>query len=260
MQKLTRLITLVILSLSLPMHAAYVLESLGSGSTALTGTPTRHAAISFTPFTVNRSATGFGNITETQPSIIEGAWFQYTFTVPSTGGTNPNFDMQNTMGGMWSGMGGPTNGEWQRGPTTSTWSRGIRIQHDYRDRVGTNATVRPATAVEITPTLNTTLAMPKANEVISVLMVFNAITNDFEYTYRNLTTNEVFQHTILGSVSAAPTSNITFNTLNLRSDSGIEFLDYSFGSLHVVPEPTKPLLLLAGIFLLSCIRRRKIRA
>lgn len=244
-------------SATLSVKAAYHFTTLASGTQQLVlSSGSMHTStVNFATNTVNRSATGFGDQSLNAANVIEGMWMQYSFTVPS--GKASNFDMQHTMGGMWSGFGGPMTGEWQRGPTSSTWNRNTRVQHDFVDRPGTAATLRGTDAT--VPIVGSTLSMPADGDVFQVLMVLNAITNSLEYTYTNLTKNEVFTYTLTNAHSGIPNTNLSFNNWILRSDVGpITSVNYSLGTLHVIPEPSIPMLLAGGFTIVACMRRRAI--
>jgi hypothetical protein len=232
-------------------QAAYVLTEVGSGTATLTLPPPPSASnqamgsVSFAAITVNRSAPGFGDVTNNNPGVIEGAYYTYTFVTPSTA----NFDVQHTMGGLWSGWGSPGNGAFQRGPTTSSWSRALRYQHDYP---GTNPTSSAPVGSTVPP--NTTLDVPTAGDLLSVGVYMNAITDSIDYIFSNLTTGQTFSYTFTNA--GLPTGNISFSGISFRSDTGITSFDYTYGTLAVIPEPDRLLLLgLAGMPLL--LRRRR---
>ncbi|WP_166442538.1 PEP-CTERM sorting domain-containing protein [Phragmitibacter flavus] len=235
------------------VDAAYVLNQVGSGTATLTIAPPpasqtqASGTVNFAAITVNRSAPGFGDTTMNNPNVIEGAYYTYTFTAPGTA----NFDVQNQMGGLWSGWGSPNNGIFQNGPTTSSWARGLRYQHRYPDDTTSSFPVGS------TVPNNTTLAVPTAGDILSVGIYLNAISNEIDYVYSNLTTGESFSYTFTNA--GVPADNIlSFNNIAFRSDSGITTFAYTYGTLAVVPEPGRiSLLALAlGICVLRRSRRR----
>lgn len=230
------------------VQAAYLITQVGSGTATLSVTSPPNAgtagSASFSTITVNRSAVGFGDTSQNNAAVIEGAYYTYSFTAPST----TNFDVQNAMGGLWSGWGSPGNGAFQRGPTTSSWSRATRYQHDYPG--GTTSSSPIGSAVP----LNITLAVPTAGDRLSVGIYFNALTNEIDYVFSNLTTGQVFSYTFTNA--SIPAGNQTFSGITFRSDTGITSMDYTYGTLHVVPEPSRLLLIsLAAMGLL--LRRRR---
>lgn len=244
-------ITIASLSLVTPATASYVMQQVGAGTATLVGeNTTKMASVSFSTLTLNRSAVGYGDTSPANPTVIEGVYYTYTFTVPGSGST-PRFDVQNQMSGLWSGWGDPANGIYQNGPTSSSWSRGTRYQHRYP---GDTTTSFPTGQ---TPPVST-IPLPAVGDVLSVGVYLLGLTNDIDFVYSNLTTGDSFTYTYKFTdtpSSGVPTGNLSFNGISFRSDANVTTMDYTFGTLHVVPEPSRTLLLSLAISLI--LLRRK---
>lgn len=239
---------------STTLQASYIMNQIGSGSITTSGTTAGDNVFFASAITLNRSATGYGDTSPNHPEVIEGVYYTYSFTVPGNLNNEADFDAQIQMGGLWSGWGDPGNGIWQNGPTSSSWNRGIRYQHRYP---GETATTQPATSY-VPPT--STIAVPSVGDVLSVSVLLLGLTNDIQFIYSNLTTGESFTYTYLFSAdpsSAVPTGNLTFDRITFRTDSGPITMDYTYGTLHIVPEPTRALLLMLGICGALMHRRRQ---
>lgn len=234
---------------------SFVLTEVGNGTATLTGATSQvNATVTFSGMTVDRGAAGFGDNTTT----VEGAYYTYSFTAPSVdnGAGDSNFDVQNTMGSntgnqLWSGWGDDLNGPWQEGPTTSTWARGNRRQHLYSGANGNSTFVSSPPASDASVPVSG-LSLPEFGDLLKVSVYLNAVDNTILSVYENLTKSESFEY--LTTDANLPGGNLTFNTLYLRSDTGLSSMDYTYGTL-VVPEPSTALLgMLGGLALL---RRRK---
>jgi len=240
-------------------QAAMVLTQVGSGTVTPTVFPTNQSGIPITTtaMTVNRTAVGFGDLTPNNPNVIEGVYFTYEFTV---GANATTFDMQNqlnsTSGSMWGGWGGSSGGQFQRGPTTSNWSRGIRYQHGYSTGVSSNwdTTITPnGNNPALTVPLNTTLLAPLAGHRLHSAIYLNAVTDSIDYVFTNLTTGETFMTTRTGVGS--PTSTATYNSLLIRGGD-VSDITYTYGTIAIVPEPSRAILLgFAGLALFFHRRR-----
>lgn len=245
-----------------PLQAAVIMTNYGNLTQVGSGTIPTGATGTFVtaPFTtleqslmqVNRSAAGFGSHTST----VEGVYFTYSFTA-SVAGSVPSqarFDAQIQMGGIWSGWGNDI-GKWQNGPTTSSWSRLTRYQHVYPGGTPTSTVVLVGSEPSPDPSvlLNSTLAVPRVGDVLSVTVMLNAVNNTISSIYSNLTTGETFEYTFLNP--NVPTGNLSFSNMQFRSDSNISSFNYSFGTL-VAPEPSRAILLLVGGISLFGTRRR----
>jgi hypothetical protein len=205
--------------------------------------------------TINRSAPGFGETGGIDMTTVEGVFYTYTFAA------NPNatntFDVQNQMNQLWSGWGSPNNGLWQRGPTSSTWNRGVRFQHDYPTGTATN---RSSTDPDPTfPTdLNTSIHPPAAGDLLRVEVYLDAIRNEIDYIYHNLTAGQSYSYTVTQPFAGVPLTNLSFNSIQFRTDvsGGATQFAYTFGTFGVVPEPSRALLLAMAPLALLLTRRR----
>ena len=237
--------------------AAMLLNQVGSGSVTIGAGAGNSQTVNFPAIGIDRTASGFGETGGIAMSTVEGVFYTYTFNlVPGSGG---RFDVQHQMNQLWSGWGSANNGEWQRGPTSSTWNRGVRFQHDYP---GGTPTTRAGTPGQNAPGFplvpNNTLFEPTAGDLLRVEVYLDAIRNEIDYVYSNLTTGETFSYTVPESIAGVPTSNIlNFNSIAFRTDfGGPTTFDYTYGTFGVVPEPGRALLLTAGLLGWMTRRRR----
>lgn len=249
-------ITALLLLLSPAAQGSLILTEAGSGNVTLTlSSGSSHTgSTSFSTLVVNRSDPEFGNHT----TAAEGVYYTYSFAAPDVdnGAGKSNFDMQNTMGGLWSGWGDALNGAWQNGPTTGTWNRGNRRQHVYPGGTPTSTFVSLPPSADPTVPVNFSIHEPDAGDVLKVSVYMYAVDNTVLAVYENLTDGESFQY--LTTDPNLPTGNMYFSSINFRSDTGPLELSYTYGTLVGVPEPSS-LLVFASMGVWIVLRRSRRR-